>query len=234
MNTGERDAKGRTIYVGPRKGLYVHGPNGQKQKPAMGQQGARAPTTFDNLPFDVVEAIGKKMTDPRNVARFASTARGPRASLKSVMDKQKNAEAAMTRMVLGWFREADAATAFVNRTGEVLPDGFRIPNTVFVVDEDSQTVWGTRNRYMEGRFELNSKPVFAVMGVKHHMDDTRERVYEFAFKKNSLQPFLTLKYKRDGRSTGSVDPNQGTQPENRALRAALREVGVARIRTLRY
>ncbi len=41
-NSGRKDAKGRTIWIGQRKGEYVIGPSGKKTKPAMGRTPSRA------------------------------------------------------------------------------------------------------------------------------------------------------------------------------------------------
>ena len=47
VNTNTKDAKGRSIMRGPRGGLYVRGPNGQKLKPAVGRAAPAAPARHE-------------------------------------------------------------------------------------------------------------------------------------------------------------------------------------------
>jgi hypothetical protein len=83
-NSGNKDAKGRTIWIGPRGGEFVRGQNGKKIPVAKG----KAPRfNFKSLPTDVQRLIANKM-QVGNMARLAAVSKNTR-SISRVSNKKE-------------------------------------------------------------------------------------------------------------------------------------------------
>lgn len=109
-NTGSKDAKGRTVWRGPRGGLFVRTAGGRKAPPAAGGAGGgsrrvhpravdRAPVKgypLNSLPADVLRKITAGLSTAE-AARFAMLSRGAREGVRNTLRRRKEAVGAMQR-----------------------------------------------------------------------------------------------------------------------------------------
>jgi len=83
-NSGKKDAKGRTIWIGPRGGEFVRGPTGKKIPVAKGKD---PKFNFKSLPTDVQRLIANKLP-VGNMARLAAVDKNTR-SVTRVSNKEE-------------------------------------------------------------------------------------------------------------------------------------------------
>ena len=83
-NSGKKDAKGRTIWIGPRGGEFVRGAEGKKLPVSKGKD---PKFNFKSLPTDVQRLIANKMS-VGNMARLAAVDKNTK-SVSRVSNKKE-------------------------------------------------------------------------------------------------------------------------------------------------